>query len=262
MSQMLSIAVDPGNVLGRQLTDLERKQLPFAMQRALNDTAFQLRQEWAETMTRVFDRPTPLTQRAVLYRKATRERLTAEIFLRDEAFKGTPPAKYLQAQVMGGTRRQTGKERKLVAAGLLPAGHFVVPGAGAQLDAWGNISLGQVNRILSQIGAQGDATANESAASRGRRNRREGRKTGYTTQFFALKQRRGRLAAGVYQRIRLGRLGSAVRSVLRFVSGVSYRPRYRIFNLAQRLFDRRFPENFERSLYSAVASAWAREFRR
>lgn len=262
MSQLLAISVDPGNVLGRQLSDLERKQLPFAMQLALNDTAFQTRQEWSEEMVRVFDRPTPLTQRAVLYRKATRDRLSAEVYVRDEAFKGTPPSKYLEAQVMGGSRRQTGKERKLATAGLLPSGQFVVPGAGAQLDAYGNISLGQVNRILSQIGAQSDATANESGASRGRRVRREGRKTGYTTQFFALKKRRGRLAAGVYQRIQLGRLGSAVRSVLRFVTKVSYRPRYEIYNLAQRIFDRRFPANFERSLSAAVSSAWAREFRR
>lgn len=259
---MLSIAVDPGNVLGRQLTELERKQLPFAMVRALNDTAYETRQEWAETMPRVFDRPTPLTQRAVVYRKASRDRLTAEVYVRDEAFKGTPPSKYLEAQVMGGSRRQTGKERKLANAGLLPAGHFVVPGAGAELDAYGNLSLGQVNRILSQIGAQSDSTANESQASRSRRTRREGKKTGYTTQYFALKQRRGRLAAGVYQRIQLGRLGSAVRSILRFVSKVSYRPRYPIFNLAQRIFDRRFPGNFERSLYGAVSSSWAREFRR
>lgn len=262
MSQLLSIAVDPNNVLGRQLTALERTQLPFALSRALNQTAFEVRQGWADEMPRVFDRPTPLTQRAVVYRKASKRDLAAEIKLRDEAFKGTPPAKYLEAQVMGGTRRRTGKERKLASAGLLPAGHFVVPGSNAPLDAYGNIPLGQVNRILSQVRAQGDGTANESDVSRVRRNRREKRKTGYTTQYFALKQRRGRLGPGVYQRIRLGRLGSAVRSVLRFVKSVSYRPRYPIFGLAQRIFDRRFPENFERSLHQAVASAWAREFRR
>lgn len=261
MSQLLSIAVDPGNALGRQLTDLERTQLPFAMQRALNDTAWQTRQEWSDVMTKVFDRPTPLTRRAVLFRKATRDRLSADVFIRDEAFKGTPPSKYLEAQVMGGARRQTGKERKLVGAGLLPAGHFVVPGAGAQLDAYGNLSLGQVNRILSQIGAQGDSTANESEASRGRRVRREGKKTGYTTQFFALKKSRGRLAAGIYQRVQLGRLGSAVRSIMRFVRNVRYRPRYQIYNLAQRIFDRRFPENFQRAMADAVAKAWAREFK-
>jgi hypothetical protein len=162
---------------------------------------------------------------------------------------------------MGGARRQTGKERKLTAAGLLPAGQFVVPGAGADLDRYGNISLGQVNRILSQIGAQGDATANESETSRGRRVRREGRKTGYTTQYFALKQRRGRLAAGVYRRIQLGGLGSAIKSVLRFVRTVRYRPRFEIYNLAQRIFDRRFPENFQRAMNDAVAKTWAREFK-
>lgn len=262
MTDLVTIAVDPAGVFGRQLSDLEKSQLPFATMLAINRTAFDVRQGWAAEMPKVFDRPTPLTRRAVIYRKATKARPGAEIFLRDEAFKGTPPAKYLEAQVMGGTRRQTGKERKLAAAGLLPAGHFVVPGSGAELDAYGNISLGQVNRILSQIGAQSDPTSNESDVSRGRRQRREGRKKGYSSQFFALKQRRGKLGAGVYKRISFGRLGSAVQSVLRFVKSVHYRPRYPIYGLAQRIFDRRFPANFSQAMADAVASAWAREFKR
>lgn len=262
MSQLLAIRVDPGEVFGRQLNELERSQLPFATSLAINRTAEAVRQGWAAEMPRVFDRPTPLTVRAVLYKKGTKANPAADIFLRDDAFKGTPPAKYLEAQVMGGARRQTGKERKLVAAGLLAPGHFVVPGRSAPLDAYGNVPLGQVNRILAQLGAQQDATANESQASRGRRQGRERRGKGYTTQYFALTKARGRLGPGVYRRIRLGRLGSAVQSVLRFVRRVAYRPRYPIRELAQQIFDRRFPKAFNDAMNQAVASAWARELRR
>lgn len=246
--------VDEDNLFGRQLTDLERTQLPFAAMRAANETGFAVRRRWSEIMPRVFDRPTPLTQRAVMIRKATKQRPGAEIFLRDEAFKGTPPAKYLQAQVEGGTRRHKGMEKRLQAKGILPAGHFVVPGRGAQLDAYGNIPGRQVNAILSQLGARFDPAQNETATSRKRRHRRLARKGTRAGDYFALKKAYGRLVPGVYQRITTG-FGSAVRSVLRFVRSVSYTPRYRIFDLAERIYAREFPFHFERELAKAVQTS-------
>jgi hypothetical protein len=246
--------VDENNLFKRELTELERTQLPFAAIRAANETGFAVRQKWFETMPRVFDRPTPLTQRAVMIRKATRQRPGAEVFIRDEAFKGTPPAKYLQAQVEGGSRRQKGMEKRLQAKGILPAGHFVVPGRGAVLDAYGNITGRQVNAILSQLGARFDPLQNESDTSRGRRRRRELKKGTRAGDFFAIKKQRGRLPAGVYQRISTG-FGSTLRSVLHFVRSVSYTPRYRIFDLAERLYAREFPFHFERELAKAVQTS-------
>jgi len=69
------------------------------------------------------------------------------------------------------------------------------------------------------------------------------------------------LPAGVYQRISTG-LGSALRSVLYFTRAATYRPRYKIATLAQDIFDRRFPVNFEEQLQRAVASAWNKAFKR
>lgn len=250
-------AVDENNLFGRELTELERTQLPYAAMRAANETGFAVRQRWSEVMPTVFDRPTPLTQRAVLIRKATKQDPGVEIYLRDEAPKGTPPAKYLQAQVEGGSRRQKGMEKRLQARGILPAGHFVVPGRGAQLDAYGNIPGGQVNAILSQLGARFDPLQNETATTRARRHRLQAKKGDRAGDFFALKAPRGRLAPGIYQRISTG-FGSAVRSVLRFVRSVSYTPRYRIFDLAERIYAREFPFHFERELAKAVQTAQLR----
>ncbi len=249
--------VDEDNLFGRTLTELERTQLPFAAIRAANETGFAVRQRWSEVMPRVFDRPTPLTRKAVLIRKATKRDPGAEIFLRDEASKGTPPAKYLQAQVEGGGRRQKGMEKRLQAKGILPAGQYVVPGRGAQLDAYGNIPGSQVNAILSQLGARFDPLQNETDASRKRRHRREKKKGQRAGDFFALKKARGRLAPGIYQRITTG-FGSAVRSVLRFVRSVSYTPRYPIFRLAERIYSREFPFHFDRELAKAVQTAIVR----
>jgi hypothetical protein len=250
-------AVDERNLFGRTLTELERDQLPFAAMQAANETGFAVREQWARVMLSVFDRPTPLTQKAVLIRKATRQRPAADIYLRDEAAKGTPPAKYLQAQVAGGTRRVKGVEKRLQASGFLPQGMYVVPGAGAELDAYGNIPGSQVNRILSQLGARFDPYANETATSRDRRRRREAKRGERRGDYFALRQAKDRLKPGVYQRVTTG-FGSAVRSILRFVAKVSYRPRYRIFDLAERLYRQQYPFHFNRELAKAVQTATLR----
>lgn len=246
--------VDPGNVLAREFTALERQNLPFAAVQAANQTAFAVRQRWAEIMPRVFDRPTALTLKAILYRKATKQRPAAEVFVRDEAFKGNPPARYLEAQVTGGGRATKGMEKRLQAKGILPAGQYVVPGRGAELDAHGNIPGSQVNRILSQLGARFDPLQNETDKSAGRRRRREAKKDQRRGDFFALRKQRGRLGPGIYQRVRTG-FGSTVRSILRFVSSVSYRPRYDIFGLAERLYAREYPFHFERELGKAVQTS-------
>ncbi|OUL25884.1 hypothetical protein BV378_14200 [Nostoc sp. RF31YmG] len=267
----VAIEVDADNLLGRQFSTLERQNLPFAIVQAVNATAFDIREQWQRVAPRVFDRPTSLTRNAAMYRKATKDRLYAEIFLRDEADKGTPPAKYLTPQVQGGLRRKKGFEVLLQQKGMMPAGQFAVAGRGAKLDAYGNVSAGEITRILSQLGAQRDVYQNESAASR-RRRTSEGRRYEYLGRdrkgatkvagrlvrrggrYFALQKRRGRLAPGVYERIGTG-FGSAVRSVFIYTSRASYRPRYDIFGLAQRAWDKLMPFYFNRELDKALASS-------
>lgn len=250
-----NISVDSARAVQRSLSDLEKRQLPFAMVQAVNAAAFEVRERWADVMPQVFDRPTSLTQKAVLYSKATRAKPEARIFLRDEAFKGTPPAKYLQAQVFGGERRPKAFERRLQAKGYLPAGWFAVPGKGAELDAYGNIAGARMNRILSQLGARFDPLQNETETSRGRRERRENKKGTRRGSYFVLPADRGRLVAGVYQRVKTG-FGGTLASVLRFVrKAPAYRPRYPVQELAQKVVDRTLPGLVERELQKAVASA-------
>ncbi len=248
---MIRIQFDDGRVFERQLTELERSQLPFAAMQAANATAFAVRERWAEEMPRVFDKPTSLTLRAVLYRKATRQDPGALVFIRDEAYKGTPPAKYLLAEVYGGQRRHKAFERRLHAAGVLPAGMYAVAGKGAPLDAHGNVPGRVVTQVLSALRANPDAYSNVSEASTRRRRAKRASRGG---EFFALKQARGRLKPGVYERIQTG-FGSAVRSIFRFVERAGYRPRLDIFGLAERLYRQQFPFHFEREFGKAVENA-------
>lgn len=251
---LLRVDVDPDDVLGRRFSELERNNLRFAVMQAANNTAFAVREEWKRQMPRVFDRPTALTRNAILYIKATKARMEAVVYVRDEAFKGTPPARYLLGQVKGGQRLMKPFENRLAAQGILPAGTQAVPGRGVKLDGHGNIPGAELNRVLSQLGARVDPLQNETATSRTRRRKREDKQGTRRGDYFALKQRRGRLLPGVYQRVRTG-FGTALASILVFVRKGTYKPRYRIFDMAERLYRRQFAFQFERELEKAVQNS-------
>lgn len=255
----MRIVVDPSKAFSRQLSDLEAKQLPFVTMMAINATAFDTRQGWAAAMPEIFDRPTPLTLGAVLYTKATKQNLVAQVYIRDEAFKGNAPARYLLAQVEGGQRRHKAFENRLTAAHILPAGMYAVPGKGAQLNSYGNLPGGQIQAILSQLGAQFDPANNQTETSANRRRRRA-KKLGQRNGDYFVPRKASKLAPGVYQRVSTG-FGSALRSVLHFTRKSVYRRRYKIADLAQTIFNRQFPVNFEAQLAKAVASSWNRAFK-
>lgn len=256
---LLRIEVDPGNLAQRVFTDIEKEQIPFATRQATNAVAFQMREEWRKQAMRQFDRPRALTLNAILYRKAVKgQRDYAEVYVRDEAFKGTPPAKYLQAQVNGGERKLKPFERLLRDKGILPAGEFAVPGKGAQLDSHGNIKAAQITQILSQLGAQNDPQQNTTEASTARRRNKRVKSRG--GEYFAPRRndpnryRHAHLALGVYERVQTG-FGGAIRSVLHFVRQANYQPRFKVFEIAQRQWQVLMPFYFNRELAKAVASS-------
>jgi len=252
---LLKIEVDADDMLGRQFSALEKQNLDFAIVQASNKTAFEVRESWKRAAARIFDRPTPLTTNAALYTKATKQRLYAEIFIRDEAAKGTAPAQYLRAQVEGGPRRPKGMERLLMSAGLVPQGTFAVPGAGAPLDQYGNVGSGQVRKILSQLraGLEAGYTSNETDEGRGRRLKRQ-RTRGGGGSYFVVREQRGRLRPGIYERIAFAQ-GSAVRSIFVFTRSAVYDRRYDIFGIAEKEWNRLMPFFFERELAKAVETS-------
>ncbi len=256
---LLRIEVDPGNLAQRVFTDIEKEQIPFATRQATNAVAFQMREEWRKQAMRQFDRPRALTLNAILYHKAVKgQRDYAEVYVRDEAFKGTPPAKYLQAQVNGGERKLKPFERLLRDKGILPAGEFAVPGKGAQLDSHGNIKAAQITQILSQLGAQNDPQQNTTEASTARRRNKRVKSRG--EEYFAPRRndpnryRHAHLPLGVYERVQTG-FGGAIRSVLHFVRQANYQPRFKVFEIAQRQWQVLMPFYFNRELAKAVASS-------
>lgn len=228
--------------LTRTLTDIQRKQIPFATALALTKTAFRARDDIKAETKRVFDRPTPFTVNSVFAKQATKDRLEYRVFLRDEAVKGTPPAEYLQPQIHGGSRQPKRFERALQRAGVLRRGRIAVPGKRVRLNAYGNQSAGQITQILSQLRANPDPFQNATASKRSVAKRRRG---GSYFLFGPPGAPRGVLH----------RVGRQVSPALVFVGHPRYNTRFRFFDIAKRTVDRDFAKQFERSLARALATA-------
>lgn len=234
--------------LTTRFTAYEQKVLPFATAAALNDTMFRVRDGFREEFATVFDRPTPFTLNSLLFTKATKNNLAAQVFVRNESRGGTPPSKYLFPEAAGGRRGQRPFEKSLRKAG----GSYYTPGRSYPLNQYGNIPAGTIRAILSQLQAN-TSFLNESQERRGRRLKRQAKRGGGKS-YFVLKEKRGKLIPGaVYERIETAH-GSAVRTVLFPVRQASYRIRFNAGKVAQRIFDAYFPNAFRRRLAEFQAS--------
>lgn len=234
----------------KDLTRLEREQVPFATAVALTRTAKNAEALLKAEMARVFDRPTPFTLNSIYTKPATKRDLTASVEVKDFAGKADAPIRWLAPQIYGGPRRKKRFEQLLTSRGVLPAGMYAVPGSAARFDRYGNMSRGQITQILSALGASRDDGQNRTAKSRKRKGAR-------LSVYFALKERRGRLPPGVYERIGFA-FGSAVRPVLVFTRAPVYRKRLRFFEITQDTVRTEFPRQFVLALNQALGSATLR----
>lgn len=240
-----SAAISAANTL-RQLSS---RSINFAVMRSINQLAWLSREEWIAKSPALFDRPTPLTQKALQFTKATKDTLSSTLKFRDEAQKGTAPDRYLNVHLTGGARPQKRFEARLQASYWMPRGTIAVPGAGAKLDRFGNISQGTIGRILSALGAQFDVLQNETRTSRERRERKSRRSSRPKVRFFAVTVKRRGLEPGIYERTQF-RWGSSVKPIIRFVRPGNYRPRLKDYNFAQDVIRR----NAERVLSVEISA--------
>ena len=240
------------------LLDQVDKQKRFAMAVALTRTAATARKEIGQSIAQVFDRPTPWALRSVRIRKATKERLRAEVYLADRHGDAqNNPHHYLYPQVFGGARGRKGFEGLLNKARVLPDGYVTVPGKGAKLDRYGNQARGELVQILSALSAGPSAgagrgyTYNRTAASKKRRGNK------LRDIFFAsptLQQRAangGRLPWGVWERT----ADKRVQCLLFFVKAASYRKRLPMFTIAERVIARDLAREYDQALQMALRTA-------
>lgn len=224
----------------RFLSELEKRQKPFATTLAMTRTAQRGKTVATKQIPKVFDRPARMTRNAVMFTPATKSRQYSTVFIRDEATKGTAPIKYLAPHIYGGARRLKRYERALQAAGILPQGYFTVPGDGAKLNKFGNITAGVITKILSQLRASPDPMQNRPARRR-------------SAQYFIGKRRRSH-PFGILQR-----KGRNVSVILYFIKRQpSYTARFPFHSIVEREARKAFPGEFGKAMRQAIATARSR----
>lgn len=165
---------------------LANDKFPYAFSEACNTMGFKIRDAEMQTMREVFDRPKEQTIRNIKVFKGTTARPGVTIAF-DQIYRGD---EYMVAQVDGGPRKMKRSEKRL--------GHYYVPGAGAELDQYGNMKPSQIVKILSALGR-----FSETGYMANRTDRSTKRLAGASKldNYFILAQKTNGLPAGVYQRV-------------------------------------------------------------
>lgn len=236
------------------------RHLPFATAKALTATAVYSRRQLVNEMRRKFDRPKPQTVNELngpLYVKSADYRKLragqydyAEVRVKDQTAggKGDPAIAWLSHNIHGGPRIEKRSENLLRRAGILPNGYYAVPGEGAKLNQYGNMSNGQIQQILSKMNAQWDKWANSHKQSRSK----------LVQDYFLVNKNNPRTAhfpvEGVWQRY--GRNRYEVKPVLVFVRRIPrYKPIIKFFDICNQTAQFRFPREFYIAMKGALATA-------
>jgi hypothetical protein len=249
--------------VARQLQALG-KQAPGAAREALNRTAEVAEGEVVKDMQRVFDRPVPFTLRSLRVFYANTRNLQVSLWFRQRSREDDKL--WAVPQILGGQRQAKPMELRLQQAGLLPAGWKVVPGGAAPLDAYGNMSRGEISRILNVLGTFREAGYNKANAKTKDRLRKGNAKKGaygfaYWVNPVNGPGRRPHLQPGIYRRVYTG-FGQSLKPMLIFVKRATYRRRLPFFETVQRVMQEHFPAQFDKAMQSLVQTGSASALRR
>ena len=236
------------------------KQTRYAASRTLNVLAQQhVIPAIQRKMTDSLDDPTPYTLRSVRqWGLATRDRLQTTVDFKTSNTGARPAADYLRWQVDGGQRRL--KAFELMLRSGIPAlheGYFLVPGAGAKFDGYGNVMRSQIVEILSYFRACPEDgrgyKMNSTAASRARKAKSTRKRRGVA--YFVGRPGNGRGPLGIWQRTQVFGFGSEIRPIFLFVSSARYQQRLDLQTPASLAIERNAGRIFSTELRAALATA-------
>lgn len=258
LSAKVKTNFDPANIT---------KQSRFAMIKTLTQLAYRAQGKIKSEMAAKFDRPTPFTLNSLFVQGATRDKLAAKVGLKNMmlAKSAGPASETIGHQFVGGARKFKRSEGAFRRIGMLRDGEIIVPGASAELDAFGNIKRGFMIKLIAYFRAFGEQGYRANTTDKRRKSLAKVGKSenGYKTingvvYFYSPGKGRANgktshLARGIWQRT--GIHGVGISPVLLFVQAKPYRQRVNIGPIGVEVYNSAMPEMFQRNFEQAMASA-------
>lgn len=196
---MISVDIRGLPEIQRMLRTLAEVQMPYAISSALNSTAFAVQKFEKQRIPTVFDRPTPLVQGAFRVEKATKQELTAKVYVDPKR------AIILKTHEEGGRRGDQKLERYLRGKAWLATGWRAIATDNVKRNSYGNPSQAEINKIIAGLpgisGIKGDKR-----------------------RHFVIPQQRGPLSPGIYRTLSKSQ-GAAIVKLYHFVTTAQYRAR-------------------------------------
>ena len=276
----ISVKVDGLKALQAEIAGKGR-QVQFAAMKAINATAKQVVKQETNAISSAFDRPRPSTLKAIVVKKFAKykggafdlEAIVAiddyirstsgeALFDANRAAQGkgaVPPAKYLLAQILGGTRVAKRFEVALQRAGVMPSGmRAVFAKRSNALDPYGNLPGSKIVQILSWFKAFPEQGYRMNMKERSKRNLAQGKRKGMKWGMVYFRGGRGTgLPDGIWERhYPNGESGkSFIRPVLIYINSASYRKKFDFYGIAQRTVETAWPKEFSAAFAAAMRTA-------
>lgn len=116
--------------LTKKLSDLEKKQIPFASSLALNKLAVLGQRAAVRGLAVHIDKPTPFTKRGIRVRRSNKSNLVSAVFVQDIQ------AEYLRFAVFGGNRK--------------PKGRALIIPVQQRLNQYGNLPKNKIKNLMAR----------------------------------------------------------------------------------------------------------------
>lgn len=245
---MIDLRLDINSVpLAREISDLQRKQIPFSLMLAQTRLATnRIKPGIAQVMAKRLDRPTPTTIRSLFAQAATKRR-GAKVWFKDSWTTGIPADTYLQQAVQGGARSHKRFEKSLIAQGLMKAGQYAVPNP-VLLNQYGNVARGVMTRILSGLGAAENRRGYQANATGSKRSQRKGNAERY---FVGTVEGQ----SGVWER-KASAFGEGVKPAFIYTdSAPQYRAIFPFFKIGENIVKAHAPSELANALREAILTA-------
>lgn len=204
----------------QRLDNVAIRQAPFAIAKAMTATVRQAKTAEEAHILAVFDKPTPFTQRAVAFSGATKNNLTASVFVKDIQ------AKYLAPEADGGPRQFKSFEQQFAGGGTP---EVALPGRGITLNQYGNITKAKIKAIARNLNTSGDAK-----------------------RFFSGKPKGHDLPPGIYARTNNNK---QIVPLLVFASEAVYQKRFKFSEVGTATITAEFEANMVKAWADAVRTA-------